>query len=127
MPDRKRVEMLIQYLMQQKYLEAMDEFYHTNVKMQENSCPIRFGRTTSIERLKKADELTRETHEFNIKTVTIDGDHVAIEMHADWTFVNGKRVRIEQVAMQTWQDDKIIFERFFYDPAPILEAGITLL
>lgn len=118
--------MFIQYLMDEKYLEAMDEFYHTDVEMQENSSPIRVGRETSISRLKKADELTRETHEFNIKNVTIDGDHVAIEMHADWTFTNGKRVRIEQVSMQTWQEDKIIFERFFYDPTPIIEAGISL-
>jgi len=45
------------------------------------------------------------------------------EWHAEWTLVWGQRIRIEEVAVQGWKGDRIIRERFFYDPTPLLAVG----
>ena len=60
MPDRERVEQLAEYIVQLRLIEALREFYHPNVVMQENSLQPRVGLAASIERQKKAKELTKE-------------------------------------------------------------------
>ncbi len=37
----------------------------------------------------------------------------------DLSTQDGYRIRIEELAMQTWKDGLIIHERFFYDPGNI--------
>jgi hypothetical protein len=31
-------------------------------------------------------------------------------------------VRIEEIALQQWRGDRIVHERFFYDPSPVVAA-----
>ena len=40
----------------------------------------------------------------------------------DYTGTDGVRYRFDQLAHQTWQGDRIIAERFFYDPAALRAA-----
>ncbi|MCU0495011.1 MAG: hypothetical protein MUD01_25770, partial [Chloroflexaceae bacterium] len=51
---------------------------------------------------------------------------VVIEEHAEWTTVDGQRVRVEELALQTWHEGKIIRERFFYDPGPLTGIAAEL-
>ena len=37
------------------------------------------------------------------------------EWFFDITFKNGKRRKMTQVTVQTWKNDKIVKERFYYD------------
>jgi ketosteroid isomerase-like protein len=57
-------------------------------------------------------------------TYLIDGDRVVI----NWTFVftrkDGTSFRMEELALQRWQGDRVAEERFFYDPAQ-LAARLT--
>lgn len=126
MPDRDRVSRLAEHIETGKLIEALTEFYHPDVVMQENSLLPRVGLAVSLERQKKAMALTAEVHEVKIVSILVDGDLVAMECHAEWTTSEGARVRIEQVSLQTWRDGKVIHERFFYDPTPLAEAGIPL-
>ena len=61
----------------------------------------------------------REVHEISVPRVLIDGDHVVIEWHAEWTLQDGTRVRVEELALQCWSGGRVVFERFFYDPGSI--------
>jgi len=38
-----------------------------------------------------------------------------VESWMDITFKDGNRMKMEEVAVQTWKDDQIIRERFYYN------------
>jgi hypothetical protein len=46
----------------------------------------------------------------------INGDHVAIRWRFDFVFPDGKGFTLEEMAVQRWQGEKILEEKFFYDP-----------
>ena len=52
-------------------------------------------------------------------TFTLDGDVAVIR----WTFVftrmDGTSFRMEEIAWQRWRGERIVEERFFYDPAQL--------
>lgn len=124
MPTRSRVQDLVRYVVDNRLVEALQEFYHDDVVMQENAEPPRVGLAASIERQKMAKAMTAEIHEVKAVAVLVDGDCAVIEWHAEWTLAGGLRVRIEEVALQTWRGDRIIHERFFYDPTPLTTIGL---
>lgn len=124
MPERKRVEDLIRYTIEGRLIEALHEFYHDDVVMQENSLPPRIGLAVSIERQRAAQAAAMEIHEVKAVSLLIDGDRAAIEWHAEWSVVIGARIRIEEIALQHWRGDRIIHERFFYDASPLVQAGL---
>jgi hypothetical protein len=47
----------------------------------------------------------------------VNGDHVVIRWVFDFRFRNGRTMRMEELAWQRWQGDRIAEEEFFYDPA----------
>lgn len=117
MVDRSRIDSLIEYTLNNRLIEALDEFYHPDAIMQENCQPPRVGLAASLERQRMAQAMTASIHEVKAVIVLHDGDNAAIEWHAEWTMAGGIRLRIEEVALQRWSGDRIIHERFFYDPA----------
>ncbi len=40
---------------------------------------------------------------------------VFVEVEMDVTFKGGNRVKMEQVAVQQWENDQIVHERFYYN------------
>jgi hypothetical protein len=46
-----------------------------------------------------------------------------IEWVFDFTARDGHRIRMEEIAQQTWRQGRIERERFFYDPASLVEAS----
>jgi hypothetical protein len=119
MPSPDRVAALISCVIQQRLTEALETFYHPDCTMRENNAPPRIGRATSLERQRRNAALGTQMLELTAASCLIDGDRVAIEWHAEWRLPDGKRIRIEEVAMQQWQGDVILHERFFYDPRPL--------
>lgn len=105
--------------------ETYEHFYDENVVVQENLEPPRVGRALSIDRQKKMNANVKEIHHFKIGAVLVDGfsearpldGHSVIEMHLEITTLDGYRIRIEELGLQTWRDGRIVHERFFYDPA----------
>ena len=69
----------------------------------------------------------KEVHDFKIGAVLVDttgeanalDGHSAIEMILEITTVDGYRIRIEEVGLQTWRNGRIVHERYFYDPSNI--------
>lgn len=112
---RSRVEDLVRYTLDNRLVEALKEFYHDDAIMQENCEPPRLGLAVSIERQKAAQAMTAQIHEVKAVSILVDGDRSAIEWHAEWSTVAGDRIRVEEMALQLWNGDRIIHERFFYD------------
>lgn len=107
--------------------ETYETFYAEDVVVQENLQPPRVGRALSIERQKRMNANVQEVHEFNIGAVLVDGfsethpldGHSVMEMHLEITTVDGYRIRIEELGLQTWKEGRIVQERYFYDPLNI--------
>ena len=119
-PLRDRVQELLDFLKTNPSPEQVyEQFYDENVVVQENLQPSRVGRAISIERQKRMNSNVKEVHEFKIGAVLVDGDRSVIEAHIDMTTLDGHHIRIEELAMQTWRDGRIVHERFFYDPGNI--------
>ncbi|MGG6263430.1 SnoaL-like domain-containing protein [Leptolyngbya sp. AN03gr2] len=99
--------------------EIYDRFYDENVIVQENLQPPRRGRSLSIDRQNQMNANVKEVHEVKIGAVLVDGDRSVIETHLDITTMDGYRIRIEELGVQTWKDGRIVHERYFYDPVNV--------
>jgi hypothetical protein len=99
--------------------QIYERFYDENVVVRENLQPPRVGRAMSIDRQQRMNANIKEVHDFQIVSVLVDGDRSAIEMHLEVTTVDGYRIRLEEVGIQTWKNERIIHERYFYDPSSI--------
>lgn len=125
---RDRVQELLEFQKTNPTVEEIYErFYDENVVVQENLQPPRVGRTISIDRQKQMNANVQEIHKVKIGAVLVDGTgetnpldgHSVIELHLELTTVDGYRIRIEELELQTWRNGRIIHERYFYDPLNI--------
>lgn len=56
-------------------------------------------------------------HSELVAPAIIDGDQVALRWRFRFRRADGAELTMEEVAWQTWVDDKIVRETFFYDPS----------
>ena len=108
------VSELNKMLVDNQPLKAFEKFYHPDVVMQDNYNPATIGKDANREREKKfygnITELRR-----NIPLKVAVGDKLTmVEWLMDFTHKEWGVVLLHQVAVQVWQDDKIIKENFFY-------------
>ena len=122
MPDRERVQELIAYVARGDFPEAIERFYDEHVEMRDNLAPPTVGRSANVDRERGFKSYIATLHESRAKDVVIDGDRVVIHWILDFTGVDGKRSRFDQLAYQRWKGDRIVEERFVYDPGS-LAAG----
>lgn len=124
MPSRERVEALVAMVEQGKFVEAIKEFYTEDATMQENQRPPRGPRTKLVEGEREILAAHNAARTEPGSAFVVDGDVAVIH----WTFVftckDGTSFRIEELAQQRWRGDRIVEERFFYDPAQ-LQARLT--
>lgn len=124
MPTRTQIDELVALVVANKSVEALKKFYHDDVVMQEANYPPRVGMAAAITHATQASDATDKIFEVTAARILVDGDHAVIEWHAEWSTQSGKRVRVEEVALQTWQGDRVIHERFFYDTLPLVKSGL---
>ena len=120
MPSRERVQDLVAYVERGQILEAIDEFYADDVVMQDNHNPPTVGKAANREREREFGAMIAEVHENRAAAVLVDGDRAVIHRRFDFTGTDGKRYRFDQLALQTWKNDKIVSERFYYDSATLV-------
>jgi rhodanese-related sulfurtransferase/ketosteroid isomerase-like protein len=116
---RQRVEQLISYVQEGKIIDAMNEFYADDVVMQENGNAPTVGKAANLEREEGFVGAVAQVHENRATSVLVDGDSAAIHWVFDFTNKAGQRIRLDQIAQQTWRDGHIVQERFFYDSAAV--------
>ena len=116
MPSRERVMALIAMVEQGKYVEAIGEFYTENATMQENGEPPRGGRDRLMESERKVLAAHKEARTLPGSTYLLEVDRVVIHWNFEFVRADGKRFRMEELAQQRWEGERIAEERFFYDP-----------
>ena len=114
MSTRQRVQNLVSYVEQGRMIEAMTEFYADDVVMQENLGPATVGLAANLER-ERAFYGSLLSVRFQATSVAVDGDVATINWIFDFTTPDGKKVRLDEIAHQTWRDGRIVRERFYYD------------
>lgn len=117
MSTLENVKALIGLVEQGKYLEAIERFYAPDATMQENLGPVRAGLPALLENERAALARVTSICLERVDSLVVDGERAAI----NWVFIitdtEGRKVRLDEIAYQRWQDGKIVSERFYYDPA----------
>jgi hypothetical protein len=55
--------------------------------------------------------------------VFVSGDRVVIRWVFEFQWLDGTVTRMEELAYQRWEDERIVEEQFFYDPAQVAPKG----
>ncbi len=120
MPSRQTVQAFIALVEQGQYVEAIEQFYAPQASMQENSQPPRRGRDTLVAYERAVIAACSAMRTLPVESFLVDGDFVVIHWVFEFTRRSGKTMRIDELAHQRWEGEKIVEERFFYDPVAAL-------
>jgi ketosteroid isomerase-like protein len=113
----ERAQTIYKMIGEGKMLEAFEQFYHEDVVMIEATGEKREGKDTNREFEKNWAAGIQEMHGGGAKAITSNEEAgvTMVEAWSDMTFKDGNRMKMEEVAVQKWEDDKIIHERFYYN------------
>ncbi|MCX7306663.1 MAG: nuclear transport factor 2 family protein [Afipia sp.] len=115
MPTRARVDEFIAVVESGDHAGAIERYYAEDASMQENTAPPRVGRDALVAFERGILAKMKQVDSKAIASV-VEGDRVMIHWIFDMTTLSGKNRRFDEVAVQEWRGDKILRERFFYDP-----------
>ncbi len=113
---------LISLVEKGQMLEAMNRYYAENVAMQENVSPPSVGFAENYAR-EEAFYGSLQALRFNLVSVVVEGDRAVINWVFDYTTADGTSYRMDEIAIQTWRDGKIVHERYIYDTGSLAVAA----
>jgi SnoaL-like polyketide cyclase len=119
MPSRERVEALISYVEQRREVEALREFYAADAQTHENNALPTVGLAALIEKEAGFLASIAAMHVAQAASFAVDGDRVAINWIFEYTNGQGQRIRMDEIAYQLWDGDRIVRERYYYDTATL--------
>lgn len=116
MPTQNTLDQFIDRVVSGAHAEAIEEFYTPNASMQENQSTPRVGRDVLVAHEKAALARTASVVSTCVAPVFVNGNHVVIRWVFEFTWLDGRQSRIEELAWQRWEGEQIAQETFFYDP-----------
>ena len=101
---------------QGKMMEAFEKYYHDDIVMVEATGEVRKGKDTNRKFEEEWMANVQKTHGGGVNAITSNEDQktTMVEVWTDVTY-SGQRMKMEEVAVQKWDGDKIIHERFYYN------------
>lgn len=111
------VSTFIRLLKSGESLRAMQEFYHEEVVVFENRELARAGlrKCLDYERSQLATQPTPPSFKVTSSAINPATHHVFLEYVVRFSDPNGRPLRLDEVAVQKWEGDKIVEERFYYE------------
>jgi ketosteroid isomerase-like protein len=119
MPRRERVAALVALVEAGKFVEAIEQFYAEDATMQENNAAPRGPRDRLVAHERGVMNSMERIEALPGSTYAVDGDVAVIRWIFVFTRKDGTGFRMEELAWQRWAGDRIVQERFFYDPAQL--------
>ncbi len=116
MPSLETLERFIARVESNAHAEAIEEFYTLDSVMQENLSPPRLGRDLHVANERRVMARARQVSSQCVRPVFVNGDHVVIRWIFRFDWLDGTVTRMEELAWQRWQGERIAQEQFFYDP-----------
>ncbi len=117
MPTRETLERFIRRVEEGAHAEACEEFYTENATMQENQAPPRVGRDAHVANERRIHARAKSIESTCVRPVFVEGDKVVIRWVFRFEWLDGSVTRMEELAYQRWEGERIAEETFFYDPA----------
>lgn len=117
MPTSERVEAFIAAVEGGAHAEAIEDYYTEGATMRENQAEPRRGRSTLVAQESAVLARTESVVSTCVRPVLVNGDHVAIHWIFEFAFKDASTMRMEEIAWQRWEGERIAEEQFFYDPA----------
>ena len=117
MPTAQTLERFIARVESNAHVEACEEFYAADSTMQENQAPPRVGRDAHVANERRVLGRAKTVSSTCVRPVLVDGDHVVIRWIFRFEWLDGTVTRMEELAWQRWDGERIAEETFFYDPA----------
>jgi hypothetical protein len=114
MPSPDRVHQFVTAVREGRYVEAIEDFYAEDSTMKENLGPERCGRELLIEHEKAVLS--------GLKRMATHGVGAVINWVFEMTSQDGSVRRLDELALQTWRDDRIVEEQFYYDPGQMAKT-----
>jgi len=113
---------LISLVEKGQMLEAMNRYYAETVAMQENVSPPTVGFAENYAR-EEAFYGSLRALKFNLVSVVVEGDRAVINWVFAYTTADGTSYRMDEIAIQTWRDGKVVHERYVYDTGSLAVAA----
>jgi SnoaL-like polyketide cyclase len=117
MPSHERLRQLIDMVEAGRFVEAIEEFYAPAATMQENVQPPRRGLETLVAGERRVLAAFKEVRTLPVESFFVDGDRAVIRWVFEFVGHDGRSFRQDELAYQRWEGDRIVEERFYYDPA----------
>ena len=112
---KELIEDLVKMVNEGKILEAFEKYYADNVTMQENEGTPRVGKDANREYEKAFVEGIVEFHSAKTLGIATGDNYSTVESFMDITHKAWGRSARSQVAVQRWENGKIVSEKFYYD------------
>lgn len=114
MPDVAQLDAALNDMIRQgKALEAFEEFYADDVVMIENDQTFE-GKEVNRKRERELFGAIVQVHSAGIGATAVQGDVSFCEQFFEATLKDGTRIMMEEVAVRTWKDGKVVRERFYF-------------
>lgn len=116
MPTPATLEAFIARVESNAHVEAIRDFYTEGASMRENLGAARVGRDVLVAHEAKMMATVASVRSECVRPVFVQGDRVVIRWIFEFVFKDGSAARLEELAYQRWEGEKIAEEQFFYDP-----------
>lgn len=117
MPTPETIDRFIARVEANAHVEAIEEFYTADASMQENMGTPRVGRDTLVAHERKVLARAKSLTSTCVRPVFVSGDRVVVRWVFQFEWLDGSTTRMEELACQRWEGERIAEETFFYDPA----------
>jgi hypothetical protein len=115
MPSAEVLERFIARVESNDHVGAIEQFYAPSASMQENEMPPRIGRDALVVGERKALARVRSVRSRCVRPVFVNADYVVIRWVFEFEGFDGTGTRMDELAYQRWDGDRIVEEKFFYD------------
>jgi hypothetical protein len=116
MPSLEVLERFIARVESNAHDAAIEEYYTPGASMQENEQAPRRGRDELVARERKVLARAKSVKSTCVRPAFVNGDHVVIRWVFEFENQDGTRTRLDELAWQRWEGDRVAEEKFFYDP-----------
>jgi hypothetical protein len=116
MPDANTVDAFVSLVKSGDYVGAIERFYSLDASMQENNDRPRVGRDVLVAAERQFMSMFKSIAAESVGPVLISGDHAVIRWRFEFEPFAGPVRVLDEIAWQNWRGDRIVEEKFFYDP-----------
>jgi hypothetical protein len=117
MPSQDTLERFIARVEQNAHADAIQAFYTEEASMQENNTAPRVGRNLLVEHERQVLARAKSVQSTCVRPVLVNGDIVVVRWIFKFEWKDRSTTRMEELAYQRWEGERIAEEQFFYDPA----------